>query len=216
MGVLFAIGFASGLSLAIPVGPMALLLISTSIQRGWRHGAIGALGMALVDGCYAAAVYFVGSAISGILAQWHVQLGLAGAAIMLGLAAQLFVRNLRRLSRQDSLAVSTGSDGGLGSTFGRFVGATLINPPTALYFLAIAPTVSVLAERQHSLTSGFAGLTFAVAVLLGSLLWQETIALVGAGLRKITTPRIRATIGLVGACALLLMSVGIALSAIAV
>jgi threonine/homoserine/homoserine lactone efflux protein len=215
MNGLFAIGFAAGLALAIPVGPMALLLVSTTIERGWRHGAVGALGMAVVDGCYAAVVFFVGASIAGFLNDWHLALGLIGAAILLSLSIQLLIRSIRVFSSDERLEAQTPVAGGLANTFAKFVSATIVNPATAFYFLAIAPSVSALASKNLTLQPVAAGLIFAIAVLCGSLIWQESLALAGSSLRKITTPRFRASIGLVGSVALLTMSIGIAASAFA-
>lgn len=82
---LFSIGFAAGLALAIPVGPMAIMLVNTTLERGWKHGSTGALAMATVDGMYAVTVFFVGGAISIWLKEWSLWLSLGGAAILFGL-----------------------------------------------------------------------------------------------------------------------------------
>jgi len=211
---LFAIGIAAGFALALPVGPMALLLVTTSLERGWRHGALGALAMALVDGCYAATIYFVGATVSGFLNEWHLWLSVAGAGILLFLAAQLFARNMHLLKKASDEGMAVVGSQSLGRTFLKFVSATIINPPTALYFLAIAPSVSVLAVKQTSLEPVVAGITFALSVFLGSLGWQESLAIFGSAARKITGTRARATIGLIGSAALLLMSLGVAASAL--
>jgi threonine/homoserine/homoserine lactone efflux protein len=64
---LFTIGFFAGLALAIPVGPMAILLVNTTISRGLRHGVVGALGLATVDGVSALAVFVIGGGIAAAL-----------------------------------------------------------------------------------------------------------------------------------------------------
>jgi hypothetical protein len=48
MSDLFVIGFFAGLALAIPVGPMAIMLINTTLEKGWRTGVAGASAMATV------------------------------------------------------------------------------------------------------------------------------------------------------------------------
>ena len=214
MTELFAFGLAAGLALAIPVGPMAILLVSTSIERGWRHGALGALGMASVDGLYAVAVYWLGSAIAGILAAWRLQLGMAGALILLALAGQLLLRNVKLLRAKNSTEVREVPTGSAGKTFGKFVLATIVNPPTALYFLAIAPTVSAYATDAGQAAQSSAGLVFAGGVFLGSLVWQQTLAAGGGSLRRITGVRARAILGLVGGVAMILMAAAIAVRAL--
>ena len=138
------------------------MLINTTMSRGWRHGVVGALAMAVIDFSYALLVFLVGALIADFLSAWGVLLSLAGAAILLGLGAQTLIRNLRLLNQPDRQSEKPASSGSLAKTFSVFAGATVLNPPTALYFLAIAPTVSTL-----SASTGLApALVFAGGVFL--------------------------------------------------
>jgi threonine/homoserine/homoserine lactone efflux protein len=203
---LLAFGFAAGIALAIPVGPMAIMLINTTMSRGWRHGVVGALAMAVIDFSYALLVFLVGALISDFLSAWGALLSIAGAAILLGLGAQTLIRNLRLLNQPDLQSEKPSASGSLSKTFSVFAGATALNPPTALYFLAIAPTVSAL--------SGGTGLApafiFAGGVFIGSILWQESLALAGLGLRKLTTNRVRAVVGSIGGALIIALAISIA------
>ena len=204
---LFSFGFAAGVALAIPVGPMAIMLINTTISRGWRHGAIGALGMAVVDFSYALLVFIVGALISNFLSAWGVWLSLGGAAILLALGIQTLVRNLSLLRKPESHDANSVAAGSRTKTFATFIGATVLNPPTALYFLAIAPTVSTLSN-----SNGFtAALIFAGGVFIGSIIWQEGLALAGLGLRQLTTNRVRAIVGSLGGALIIALSISIAI-----
>lgn len=189
---IFAIGFAAGLALAIPVGPMAILLINTTMEKGWRHGAVGALAMAAVDGIYAATVFFVGGTISAFLKDWALQLSLGGAAILLYLGITTLVKSARdlRIETCDEIAGS----GALGRTFATFFGATVLNPPTALYFLALAPSVVQLANGGIA----NAGMAFAIGAFVGSIIWQQSLAFAGVGLHSISHVRLRSWIGALG------------------
>lgn len=205
---LLAFGFLAGLALAIPVGPMAIMLVNTSIARGWRHGAAGALGMASVDFSYALVVFIAGQFISAMVGKFAIWLSIGGAMILLFLGAQTLVRNLRLLGKPDS-----GNSGSVGSktafaTFSIFVGATVLNPPTALYFLAIAPSLADLNGEV------FAPIVFALGVFLGSIIWQEGLALAGIGLRKITSNQIRPWIGSLGGLLIIGLAIKIAVDAI--
>ncbi|MEN9748255.1 MAG: hypothetical protein RLZZ603_947 [Actinomycetota bacterium] len=92
----------------------------------------------------------------------------------------------------------------LGYSYGTFIGATVVNPPTALYFLAIAPNVANLGYSLNPTTVT----VFALSVLVGSLVWQEALVLAGLSIRSITTNRVRAWIGLTGG----LLIIGLAIS----
>ena len=85
MAEIFAIGFFAGLALAIPVGPMAIMLINTTLDKGWRHGVAGASAMATVDFLYALTVFLLGSAITSFFADWGQLLSQIGALILLAL-----------------------------------------------------------------------------------------------------------------------------------
>ena len=204
---LFIFGFAAGLALAIPVGPMAILLINTTMTRGWRHGALGALAMAVIDFSYALVVFLVGALIANFLSDWGVLLTLAGAAILLALGTQTLIRNIALLNQPDRLDKNSVSEGSLGKTFATFAGATALNPPTALYFLAIAPTVSSLQSD-----SGIApALLFAGGVFVGSIIWQEGLAMAGLGLRKLTTNKVRAVVGSLGGALIIVLAISLAI-----
>ncbi len=194
MWELFTIGFMAGLALAIPVGPMAIMLINTTVSRGLRHGVVGALGMATVDGSYALAVFVVGGLIAAALSSMKLIFGLVGAVILLVLGIQTVYKNLKLLRSKDSLIGKRIDEGSVGKTFGTFVGATVVNAPTALYFLAIAPNV---ANMGYSLTATNVAV-FVISVFVGSLIWQEALVFAGLAIRGITTNRFRAWIGLVG------------------
>jgi threonine/homoserine/homoserine lactone efflux protein len=208
---LFAIGFAAGLALAIPVGPMAIMLINTTIAKGWRHGVVGALAMASVDCLYAATVFFIGGSIAAWLHTWSLFLSLGGALILLYLGLSTLIKNLKLLradSADESRSITQGSRR---KTYLTFFGATVVNPPTALYFLAIAPSVATLATESIAV-GGFA---FAIGVFAGSIVWQESLAVAGVGLRAITRGALRAWIGALGGVLIIALAVTMALRALA-
>ncbi|MCX6485208.1 MAG: LysE family transporter [Rhodoluna sp.] len=204
MWELFTIGFLAGLALAIPVGPMAILLVNTTISRGLRHGVVGALGMATVDGVYALAVFVIGGIIASALASLELVFGLVGAAILLFLGVQTLIKNLLLLGKTDLPANVATEKSSVAKTFGTFVAATVVNPPTALYFLAIAPNVANMGFELSFSTATI----FALAVLIGSLIWQESLVFVGLAVRGITSNRFRVWLGLLGG----LLIIGLALS----
>lgn len=207
---LFALGFAAGLALAIPVGPMAIMLIHTTAARGWRHGATGAFAMASVDFLYAFAVFVVGSVMAKFLATWGTLLTLAGAAILVWLGAATLIKNLKLL-RGSAEAVNS-KKAGAGSilkTYLTFAGATILNPPTALYFLAIAPTLARTSDEDAN--NWLAALIFAIGVFVGSVIWQQTLAGGGMLLRKMSGGRLQAWTGIIGGLLILVLAVSIAI-----
>lgn len=209
MNDLFALGFAAGLALAIPVGPMAIMLIHTTSARGWRHGATGAFAMASVDFLYAFTVFVVGGVMATFLATWGKALTLAGAAILLWLGASMLLKNLRLLRRGGSEAGAAMTSGGsILKTYLTFAGATILNPPTALYFLAIAPTLALTTDGGAG--TWLAALIFAVGVFVGSVIWQQTLAGGGMLLRTLSGGRLQAWTGIIGGLLILALAISIA------
>ncbi|MBD3576686.1 MULTISPECIES: LysE family transporter [Streptomyces] len=90
---------------------------------------------------------------------------------------------------------------GRGAVFARYVALTAVNPTTALYFAALTTA------QGAALSSGAAATAFLTGVAAASLLWQQTLVVLGslAGRRISPTARIwtfRLGYGLVAAYAL--------------
>lgn len=201
---LFVFGITAGIALAIPVGPMALLLIDTTLRSGLRVGAAGALAMATVDACYAVLVFLAGSAVAGILGTYGLTLSLLGAAILLALGVQTLYKAIRSARPSANLTTPSVVETSARKTFVKFAGATIVNPPTALYFLAIAPSLVGLSTGDPI----WATVSFAGGVFIGSVIWQQGLALAGAAIRGITTPTVRTWMSVVGG----LMVIGLAVT----
>src|SRR5687768_12606285 len=91
----FLIGAAAGYAIAIPVGPIAVLIVRTGLRRGFRVAAVAGAGAATVDLIYAIIAVVVGGAVTGVLAPVIAPMRLAAAAVLIYLA----VRGLMRLGR---------------------------------------------------------------------------------------------------------------------
>lgn len=191
---LFAFGVTAGLALAIPVGPMALLLIDTTVLQGLRVGAAGALAMATVDGGYAITVFLAGSAISVLLGSFGLWLSLLGALILLILGLQTIYRAAVAAKTLKEAEAEKQEPASAGKTFLKFAGATIVNPPTALYFLAITPSLAGLSSANPVASTA----AFATGVFLGSAVWQQSLALAGLAIRSVTTPKVRTWLSLLG------------------
>src|SRR5688572_29373007 len=98
----FLIGAAAGYAIAIPVGPIAVLIVRTGLRRGFRVAAAAGAGTATVDLIYAVAAVLLGAAIVPALGPIVLPLRLAAAAVLIGLA----VRGLLQL-RARRVAVET-------------------------------------------------------------------------------------------------------------
>lgn len=210
MNELFSIGFFAGLALAIPVGPMAIMLINTTLEKGWRHGVAGASAMASIDFSYALVVFLLGHAVSSFFSTWGQALSLLGALILLALGLNTLFRNYKLL-RSSAAEVSSAKSGSTpAKTYLLFAGATILNPPTALYFLGIAPSVAQF-ESQNFFVSA---LVFAFGVFVGSVIWQQALALTGTTLRRFAQNKIRVFFGLIGGALIIALAISLAFKTI--
>lgn len=191
------LGILAGLGLAIPVGAMSILLLQEGSTRGWRHGAVAGLGMATVDLGYAVLTSALGVAIASLVGTWGQLLSLIGAAILLVLGTQTLVSGLKAQRAAETGNVNVVNQS-LALTFGKFVAATIVNPQTALYFLAITPQVAVLMSASAEIETWMASALFGVGVFLGSLIWQQILAAGGAAMHKVAGQKMRSLTRVVG------------------
>lgn len=195
-------GVAAGLGIALPLGAIGVLIVREGVERGVRVAGVAALAVALVDLSYAVVAVVLGTRIAEALsgAERLVQVVGAGAlAIVVVVGVRDLLRNARAPSREprEPPEVALTSTAGTtrwvyGRTFLRFVGLTAINPMTAVYFVALTAGLS------QRLTGPGAGAAFAIGVFLGSLAWQEALAVGGATAGARMSDRLRLAVSLLG------------------
>lgn len=199
----FFTGVLAGLALAIPLGPMAILLISTTLKHGRSVGVFGALAMASVDFSYAALVFTFGSAVVNALSAWVFPLRLLGSLILTYVAVKIFI-DARRSSKIENPNVENSSPSRF-KTYAKFFGLTVLNPATAFYFLGITPSVAVLSER----TDAMAIALFAVGVFIGSIVWQLSLTFMAHLTKSFTNEKVQHRIQYAGAVLILILAVGL-------
>ena len=198
MGQAFLLGMAAAYAIAIPVGPIAVLILRTGVRRGLRAAAAAGAGAATADLLFATIAMLFGAAASGFLAPI-----LPAARIVAAVAlAVIAVRGL--LAAPGPLEPETGG-ARTGNTYLLFLGLTMLNPPTVIYFVSLA---IALPEVSADLGSRAA---FVVGAFLASLSWQEVLALGGAMLHGRLTPRLQRTTAVVSSVIILALAARIAI-----
>ncbi|MFC9233584.1 LysE family transporter [Streptomyces decoyicus] len=201
----FLPGLRAGYALAVPVGALAVLLVSVTARTSFRVGASAALGVATADGLYALAAVAGGAALSRAVAPVAGPLRSLAAVLLLGMAVRTAVRALRNRGTQD---------GPERDVLGRpvraylaFLGLTLVNPWAVLYFSAL-----VLAGGAGT-PAGVAGpAAFVAAVTLASASWQLFLAAGGTVLgRALTGSRGRVGTALLSAVVVSAPAIGLLL-----
>ena len=174
-------GALAGLGVAVPVGAIALLLISLSARTSFKVGASAALGVATADGIYALIAVLVGAALAGLIAPISVPLRWVAAVVLLVIVVRMVVTAIRHY-RDPASAREVGGLTTPGRAYGIVLGITLLNPMTIVYFGAL------VLGRRDSAELGVAGsLVFVVAAFLASAAWQLMLAGGGALVGRILT-----------------------------
>jgi len=202
----FITGALAGLALAIPLGPMAILLISTTLKHGRGIGIFGALAMATVDLSYAALVFAFGNVIINLLTGWVFPLRVLGSAILVYVAIKIFI-DARKSSKIENPDLSNSSASRF-KTYAKFFGLTVLNPATAFYFFGITPSVAAISQGTGFWSIGL----FATGVFLGSVVWQLSLVLAAHLTKSFTDEKIQHRIQHAGAALILLLAVGLLLT----
>ncbi|WP_447587159.1 LysE family transporter [Cellulomonas persica] len=77
-----ALGVVAGLSVAVPVGPVAVLIVREGLVRGRRAGLAAAAGVASVNLTYAMVAVLLGAQVSRALDGWETWLRVGGAVVL--------------------------------------------------------------------------------------------------------------------------------------
>ncbi|MGI5347815.1 LysE family transporter [Streptomyces sp. CA-250714] len=81
-------GLVAGYAVAIPVGALAVLLVSLTARTSLRVGAAGALGVATADGAYATVAVLGGAAVAHAVAPIATPLRWTASAVLVLMAAR--------------------------------------------------------------------------------------------------------------------------------
>ena len=177
----FVAGLLAGLTIAIPVGAIAVLLITEGLRNGHRAAVAGAFGIATVDLVYSTVAMVAGGIVTSLLAGHEKPVQLVAAAVLLAVG----VNGIVRAARTSPMAEPGPLTRAIGATYLKFVGLTAVNPATALYFVALAPTLGPRVSGAGAATA------FVIGVFLGSVSWQLVLALGSATLGPRLSPGVR-------------------------
>jgi threonine/homoserine/homoserine lactone efflux protein len=180
---LFVRGLAIGFAVAFALGPIGLLVIRRTVDRGWAYGFLSGVGVATADAMYGAIAAFGLTAVSEVLVGIDRPLGIIGGAVLIVLAATSLRTTLRTTDAPVARAERGRFDGPV-AAWASMVGLTLTNPATILSFAALFASIGAG-------TNGLAGAaTVVVGVFLGSVAWWLLLTGLIAGVRARLTPRV--------------------------
>ncbi len=173
-------GFALGFAIAASPGPIFFLCVRRTLVQGRLTGLFSGLGVATVDGFYAAIATFGVAALTTAFVAGRRPLALFGGAVLLGLGLRILLER----TRPDAAAhPQTGR--GLAWAYASTVGLTITNPTTIVSFAALAATLGL------GTNGSFVRPALVVAgVFAGSAAWWCILVLSTSALRGRLTPRV--------------------------
>lgn len=159
-----------GITIALAIGPIALLIVNNGLRHGALAGIRSAFGASLADSGYGVAALLVGQQIVGFLAEHQALFALSSSAVLTGFGLWM-VRSAWRAHGQVQEVRARGT--GVLGTFA----LTIVNPLTIVSFLGFT--------GQLALHDGFPeALVLGLAIGCGTFLVGASLALFAARLNR--------------------------------
>ena len=165
-------GVLAGYGIAIPVGAIAVLIVQVGIRCGFRCAASAGAGAASADLVYSVVAVTAGTAVARSIESLGDPLRLASGGVLVLIGVWGLYRGRREPPPSD---VDLPGPADYAATYAKFLGLTLINPLTVVYFAAFI-LGSGLAEDLTAAGAAF----FVAGAFLASLSWQIGLAGIGA------------------------------------
>ena len=173
----------AGYGIAIPVGAIALLIVQVGVKCGFRCAFMAGAGAATADLVYAILAVVGGAALAQVIDSAGTMFQILSGIVLVVIAA-VGLRKAARPVEQVDVAMPNRSD--LAGTYARFLGLTMINPTTVVYFAAVVVGLGVASGL-----TGSGGVVFAIGAFLASLSWQTLLAFIGASVGKRMSRRVQ-------------------------
>ena len=186
----FLSGVLAGYGIAIPVGAIALLIVQVGIKCGFRCGFMAGAGAATADLVYAGLAVAGGAALAQVIDSAGDVLRIASGIVLVAVAL-IGLRKATKPTEQVDVAMPRRSE--FAVTYARFLGLTIINPTTIIYFAAVVVGLGV----ASGLTP-VGGILFCVGAFTASLSWQTLLAITGASAGRRMSPRVQSVTMIVG------------------
>lgn len=174
----YAVFCAAAVVLLLVPGPAVLYVVTRSIHQGRRAGLVSVLGIHLGTLVHITAATVGLSALLVSSATAFTAVKLAGAAYLIGLGLWTL------FSRTAEADIALGGERRLRRVFAQGVVVNVLNPKTALFFLAFLPQFVDPHHGHAWLQIALLGLTFAALGLVTDSLWAIGAGTAGEVLRR--------------------------------
>lgn len=157
-----------GIAVSAPLGPLGVLCIQRTINKGFFAGFVSGIGAAFADLIYASIAGFGISIIADFLAVHQTVIRAVGGIIVLIVGIMIFNSNPIKQVRRQKAQKNTYISDFVSSFF-----ITITNPLTIVFFGAVFAGVGL--NKPNSLEPIILTL---VGVLLGALIWWMALSIV--------------------------------------
>jgi threonine/homoserine/homoserine lactone efflux protein len=177
-------GAALGLSVAAPFGPVSLICVQQSLNRGFWYGVVSGFGAATSHGIFATAAIVGAGTISVVLMPWSNTIRLLSALVLvwLGVRTILKARSVAKPARTITV----------GMAYASTLMLSLSNPMTIIPYLALA---TVAAEED--IGSATLSLWSVPGVMVAASTWYGCISFVTGIMRSGISPNMSRVLNLV-------------------
>jgi len=143
---LFIQGILIGLFVSIPMGPVGVLCIQRTLQRGRLSGFVSGLGAAAADTLFASIAGLGLTLVSDFFKEQKMWIMLVGAVILIVLGLRMFFRNTIKQVRSYKYNQSN-----LISDFVSVFALTITNPLTIIFYGIILASLGLVQDNMISL-----------------------------------------------------------------
>ena len=173
-----AVFAVAALALLLVPGPAVLYVVARSIHQGRRAGLASVLGIHVGTLVHIAAATVGLSALVASSAVAFTAVKIAGAAYLVGLGLWTL------FSRPAEPEAALSGERNLRRAFAQGIVVNVLNPKTALFFLAFLPQFVDANATHPALQIAFLGLLFAALGLVTDSLWALAAGTAGGLLRR--------------------------------
>ncbi|MCU1236536.1 MAG: Lysine exporter protein [Candidatus Solibacter sp.] len=152
-------GLVAGLAIAVPVGPINVLVASRTLTKGRVSGLLSGLGAASADALYGALAGFSISLVIDFLMREEFWIRVIGGILLVGIGIVYYRKPPQSLQKKSE-------DSPAHSDYVSTLLLTLTNPTTVLSFMAVLTALGMGGHRPWWLTFLLVG-----GILCGSMLW---------------------------------------------
>jgi len=199
----FLQGVIAGYGIAIPIGPIGIIILELGMRRGFRVVFSAGLGTASADLIYASIASVAGTFLAQILAPFALVIRVVSAGALIALGAWLFYRGVGPSRPTEPSRFASGN---CLNTYCLLLGLTLLNPITVTYFTSL-----ILGLRLSVASLGVDVLFFVAGAFLASLSWQSLLACIGGYAHQRLSARLQSATFAIGNAVIIVLGIGILL-----